>query len=611
MPTSIEPGTVIDGKYRVVRRIGEGGMGTVFEGENVRIERRVAIKVLHDHVASSSEFAQRFEREARASARIGSPHVCDVLDLGDLPNGERFIVMEFLDGESLEDRLDKTTLTAAELAPIAFEILEGLGTMHQAGVVHRDLKPANVFLARGRGKSEIVKILDFGVAKILPRADEPGEMTSTGMMMGTPLYMSPEQARGARDVDGRTDLYAASVIFYRALTGAMPHTGDNLHELLFKIVLEEPRPIRELVPDVDEEFAALVTKGLARDAEQRYGSAREFQEALSAWGAAQGRASLAFAVTLPSEPPPLRNVSGGYPVSRLRPPITGPQPRAEAVGPPTPALAKTQTETTASTPAAKSGGTPIVWSEDAPEIAKRAMAALDAKKAKDDRAASHGATQLLDSSRAEPSRASAPPSVPGPAVSAATRKKSRAPMVVGGALAVAVIGLLVGVATRGGFGSPTDAAGRALAVSAEPSLGEVTPAPTAVSPTKAGDTTAAGGAAAKDDTAATTGSAPAKDDTAATTGSAPAKDGTAAGGAVAKDDTAATTGSAPARKNAPAATAPAAGRVVVGTAEAPAKAPAAPAAASASASKGAPSASAAVKPPAPVTTARKFRTNLD
>lgn len=584
MPTSIEPGTVIDGKYRVVRRIGEGGMGTVFEGENIRIERRVAIKVLHEHVASSSEFAQRFEREARASARIGSPHVCDVLDLGDLPNGERFIVMEFLDGESLEDRLEKGTLTAVELAPIAFEILEGLGTMHQAGVVHRDLKPANVFLARGRGKAETVKILDFGVAKILPRADEPGEMTSTGMMMGTPLYMSPEQARGARDVDGRTDLYAASVIFYRALTGAMPHTGDNLHELLFKIVLEEPLPIRQLAPDVDEEFAAIVTKGLARDAEQRFASAREYQEALSAWGAAQGRASLAFAVTLPSDPPPLRDLSGGYPASRIRAPITGPQPRAEAVGPPTPALAKTQSETSGSSPAAKSGGTPIVWSEDAPEIAKRAMAELEAKRAKEGRAARDGATQLLESVPREASRASAPPSAPGIAASAAPRK-SRAPMVVGGALAVAVIGLLVGVATRGGFGPPT-AAG-AVSVSAAPTPSEVAPSTPAAN--------------AKDDTAAKDDMA-AKDDTAA-------KDDMAA-----KDDTVAPTAPADARRGgAPTETTPGTARANVAApgVAAPAKT-APPAAASGSAAKTAPAASsAAVTPPAPATTGRKFRTNLD
>ncbi len=414
MPTAIEPGAVVDGKYRVIRRIGEGGMGTVYEGENVRIERRVAIKVLHEHVASSPEFAQRFEREARASARIGSPHVCDVLDLGDLPNGERFIVMEFLDGESLDERLAKGRLTSAQLAPIAFEILEGLGTMHQAGVIHRDLKPANVFLARGPRKAEVVKILDFGVAKIVPRADEPSDMTSTGMMMGTPLYMSPEQARGARDVDGRTDLYAASVIFYRALTGELPHSAANLHELLFKIVLEEPRPIRELAPDVDETFAAIVMKGLARDADQRYRSAREYQEEIAAWGAAQGRTSLQFTISLPSEPPPLRRSSGSFPAAlvKAQPPITGPQSRPEKVGPPTPAVARTLGSDDAP-PTKQSGGTPIVWSEDAPEVAKRALAELEAKKERQREKANAraGNTQVLDGN-ASPAEARAPSEPP-------------------------------------------------------------------------------------------------------------------------------------------------------------------------------------------------------
>jgi len=306
---------VVDGKYRLTRRIGEGGMGTVFEGENIRIKRKVAIKVLHDHVATSPEFAQRFVREARASARIGSEHVCDVLDLGDLESGEKYIVMELLDGESLEQRLDKGRLEPNVIVPLAFEILEGLGAMHQVGVIHRDLKPANVFLCNKKGGGVTVKILDFGVAKVEASDEDPSgihDMTSTGTMMGTPLYMSPEQARGARDVDGRTDLYAASVIMYQSLTGETPHQGGSLHELLFKIVLDDPKPIQSLAPDVDDELAELVMKGLSRDVDHRYSSAREYQEALKAWGA---KHDLSFQVTLPSEPPPLRKQTGGFPAA--------------------------------------------------------------------------------------------------------------------------------------------------------------------------------------------------------------------------------------------------------------------------------------------------------
>ncbi|HVJ92230.1 MAG TPA: protein kinase, partial [Labilithrix sp.] len=396
MSIAIEPGSVIDGKYRVLRRIGEGGMGTVYEGENVRIERRVAIKVLHEHVASSPEFSERFEREARASARIGSQHVCDVLDLGDLPNGERFIVMEFLDGESLEERLRRGPLTVRQLAPIAFEILEGLGKMHHAGVIHRDLKPANIFLAKGRSRHESVKILDFGVAKIVATANQPDEMTSTGMMMGTPLYMSPEQARGARDVDGRTDLYAASVIFYRALTGVMPHAGQNLHELLFKVVLEDPRHICEIVPDIDGVFANIVMKGLTRDADERYLSAREYQEAIAAWATAIGPTSFSFNITLPSEPPPLRSLSGNFPAASLSKakvgsssvPLSGPR------SPRMPLSDKAKAESVPPAPANRQG-TPTAWADDAPVIAKRALAELELKNTRRSPAVGGGKTEVI------------------------------------------------------------------------------------------------------------------------------------------------------------------------------------------------------------------------
>jgi eukaryotic-like serine/threonine-protein kinase len=356
---ALETGQIIDAKYKVIRLIGEGGMGTVYEGENTRIARRVAIKVLHAQVAALSDFVARFEREAKAVARIGSQHVCDVLDLGDLPNGDRYIVMEYLEGTSFEDRLvERGKLTPAQLAPIAFELLEGLGTMHLAGVIHRDLKPANIFLSRtSGGRGEVVKILDFGVAKLQPLAGEVGSMTQTGTMMGTPLYMSPEQARGARDVDGRTDLYAASVMFYRALTGQLPYNAETLNELLFKIVLEDPKPLRDVAPEVDEVFAAIVHKGLARELPQRFQSARAFQDEIAIWGKTQGRSSLSFAVTHASDRPPAT-------------PITLPDPARSAGG----ASSSTSSAVTggAASPVSAAAGTPIAWSESAPGIGSSA-----------------------------------------------------------------------------------------------------------------------------------------------------------------------------------------------------------------------------------------------
>ena len=296
-------GQIIDAKYRVVRLIGEGGMGTVYEGENVRIGRRVAIKVLNAQFATRPELMARFEREARAAARIGSANICDVLDLGDLPNNERFIVMEFLEGQSLEQRLtQRVRLTLDEFVPIAYELLEALATMHEAGVIHRDLKPANVHLARtSGGRGEVVKVLDFGVSKFLPFEGDVPEMTATGMLMGTPLYMSPEQAKGARTIDARSDLYSASVIFYRALTGVLPFVGRNFNELLFKIVLDKPRPLRELAPGIDSELAEIIHKGLSHEPGARHASAHAYQEAIASWARRSARGSITALRIFPSE----------------------------------------------------------------------------------------------------------------------------------------------------------------------------------------------------------------------------------------------------------------------------------------------------------------------
>ena len=297
----LSTGEIIDGKYRIVRLIGEGGMGAVYEGENTRIHRRVAIKVLHAAVASQGEAVARFEREAQAAGRIGSEHIVEVLDLGALANGDRYLVMEFLEGEGLGNRIKaRGRLSPAELWPIAHQLMVGLTSAHNAGIIHRDLKPDNVFLLRSRGgQPDFVKLVDFGISKFNQLSGDSGfSMTRTGAVMGTPYYMAPEQAKGSRDLDHRVDLYAVGVILYEALTGSVPFNADTFNELLFKIVLEEPKPLEQVDPTIDPGFAAIVTKAMAREPAHRFQTALEFQQALEQWGAGRGH-ELASALRMP------------------------------------------------------------------------------------------------------------------------------------------------------------------------------------------------------------------------------------------------------------------------------------------------------------------------
>lgn len=276
---NFEAGHVIDGKYRISRVLGAGGMGAVYEGENIRIGRRVAIKVLHAEAASAPDLRRRFEREARVAAKIGSSNICDVLDLGDLDTGHAFLVMEYLEGETLDAFMTREPrLQAHEITPIVVQMLDGLSAMHGASIIHRDLKPANVFLTN----TGVVKLLDFGISKFQVQTEEMGQKTETGALLGTPLYMSPEQSRGA-ELDGRSDLYCVGVILYRALAGHHCFEADNLPQLLFKTAIEEPIPLLPRVDAVDQSFVPIVEKAMAKKPEDRYQTARELRDAIDEW----------------------------------------------------------------------------------------------------------------------------------------------------------------------------------------------------------------------------------------------------------------------------------------------------------------------------------------
>jgi eukaryotic-like serine/threonine-protein kinase len=283
----LQAGQILAEKYRIVRLLGQGGMGAVYEGENTRIRRRVAIKTLHGSVSSRADVVQRFEREAQAAGRIGSDHIVEVLDMGDLPDGTRFMVMEFLEGVTLGERIVKRgRIPPRELVPILTQMLEGLSAAHAASIIHRDLKPANVFLLTQKGgQSDFVKILDFGVSKFSALNAEEMSMTRTGAVVGTPYYMSPEQAKGARSLDARSDLYAVGVILYEAITGQVPFNAETFNELIFKIALESPPPPEQFVPNLDPAFSAIVRRAMARDVGERFQSADELKEALLAWAA--------------------------------------------------------------------------------------------------------------------------------------------------------------------------------------------------------------------------------------------------------------------------------------------------------------------------------------
>jgi serine/threonine-protein kinase len=287
---ALQAGQIVADKYRIVRLLGQGGMGEVYEGENVRIHRRVAIKTLLASVSSRSDVVQRFEREAQAAGRIGSEHIVEVLDLGDLPDGSRYMVMEFLEGSTLSDRIvSRGRVPPREAARIVMELCDGLAAAHVAGIIHRDLKPANVFLLASKaGRPDFVKILDFGVSKFSVLGDEMS-MTRTGAVVGTPYYMSPEQAKGAKLIDARSDLYSVGVILYESITGQVPFNAQTFNELIFKIALETPPPPESFVPNLDPHFAGIVRKAMAREPNDRFQSAAEFKHALESWAQAFDR----------------------------------------------------------------------------------------------------------------------------------------------------------------------------------------------------------------------------------------------------------------------------------------------------------------------------------
>ncbi len=276
-------GTVVSDRYRIVRILGVGGMGGVYEAEHLLIGKKVALKCLHREYSRDRDIVERFKREARAATLIGNDHIIDVTDMGDLPDGSPFLVMEYLAGRPLAAVCDLGPMPIKRAVHIARQICSALGAAHDKGIVHRDLKPENVFLVERNGDPDFVKVLDFGISKMHSSGHDKG-LTRTGMAMGTPSYMSPEQAQGAKNLDHRTDIWALGVILYEMLAARRPFDADSYPLLLMNIVATDPDPVSWYRKDLPPALADAVMKCLEKDQDARILSMRDLATALSPFG---------------------------------------------------------------------------------------------------------------------------------------------------------------------------------------------------------------------------------------------------------------------------------------------------------------------------------------
>lgn len=276
----LAPGTILGGRYRVVGLLGSGGMGSVYEAVQEGLDRRVALKVLHPHLVKERELLERFKQEAHTIASLGHPNVVQVSDFQTNAGEPPFFVMELLQGESLSELLKREPqLPPSRVAYIAVQVLSALGAAHKAEIVHRDIKPDNIFLCRTSVQSDLVKVLDFGVAKVT-RAPQDQKLTRTGFVVGTLAYMSPEQARGDK-LDGRADLYSLGACLYRALAGRKPFDAATTPALVAQILKEKPVPLAALRTDCDAAFLALVERALEKARDARFDSAEDMANALA------------------------------------------------------------------------------------------------------------------------------------------------------------------------------------------------------------------------------------------------------------------------------------------------------------------------------------------
>ena len=295
-------GTTIDGRYRVDALIGEGGMGRVYSADHTVLKRRLAIKLIQAAQAKDQTAVQRFIQEAQTTTAIGHPNIIDIVDFGHLEDGAVYFVMEFLEGETLADVMERGPLGRDVAMDVVDQIASALAASHEIGVVHRDLKPDNVFLIKRDGKNHFVKVLDFGIAKVM---DSTQRITRTGMVFGTPHYMAPEQAAG-QAVDRRSDVYALGVMMYQLFAGRLPFDAPTYMEVMTKQMYESPPRPSDVEGKVDSPLEKIILKALAKKPEDRFQSMHELRDALTRLRErVKGRAQTTVKVGVELPPSPL------------------------------------------------------------------------------------------------------------------------------------------------------------------------------------------------------------------------------------------------------------------------------------------------------------------
>jgi serine/threonine-protein kinase len=292
-PSPVNPGDVLAGKYRVERVLGIGGMGVVVAATHLELGQQVALKFLLPAAELNGEATARFIREARAAVRISSEHVARVSDVGRLENGAPYMVMEYLDGVDLGAHVKGTLLPIDTAVDFVLQACEAIAVAHALGIVHRDLKPANLFVTIRPDGVPLIKVLDFGISKLIAISEQQPSLTKSSAVMGSPLYMSPEQMRSARNVDVRADVWALGTILHELIAGAPPFAGESLGEVVAAVMTEDAKPLRSLRPDTPERLERLVLRTLEKDPARRVANVSELAIGLAEFAPARSQALVA------------------------------------------------------------------------------------------------------------------------------------------------------------------------------------------------------------------------------------------------------------------------------------------------------------------------------